>query len=59
MLKTIKLNWKPGDYFEDLRHIVACLDNPTQKVRSSFFFSWTPFCSKKKKKNEYKSSTYY
>lgn len=50
MLKTIKLNWKPGDYFEDLRQIGACLDNPRKKLGPVSFSLELLSVQKKKKK---------
>ena len=52
MLKTIKLNWKPGDYFEDLRQIGTCLDNPRKKLGPVSFSLELLSVQKKKKKNE-------
>ena len=50
MLKTIKLNWKPGDYFDDLRQIGACLDNPRKKLGPVSFSLELLSVQKKKKK---------
>ena len=52
MLKTIKLNWKPGDYFEDLRQIGACLDNPRKKLGPVSFSLELLSVQKKKKKKK-------